>query len=100
MRDVASPRWHWGRCRNQDRELPEVLNGGGKVESSRAPFGPRNRSRASESLGDFAMKQFAVFPGWLLALICMATFAGCKPAPELEVTRRCRSCGAGSGVIG
>jgi hypothetical protein len=30
MRGVVSPRWHWRRCRNQDRELPEVLGGGGK----------------------------------------------------------------------
>ncbi len=32
------------------------------------------------------MKQFAGFPGKLLALMCMATYPGCKPAPELELT--------------
>ena len=32
MRGVASPRWHWRRCRNQDRELPEVLSGCGEME--------------------------------------------------------------------
>ena len=34
----------------------------------------------------FVMKQFAKFPGFLLALICMATRLGGKPAPELDVT--------------
>jgi hypothetical protein len=38
MRGVASPRWHWRRCRNQDRELPEVLGGGGKVELVSSPI--------------------------------------------------------------
>ena len=32
------------------------------------------------------MKQFARFPGSLLALMCIATCPGCKPAPELDVT--------------
>jgi hypothetical protein len=32
---------------------------------------------------DLTMKQF---PGLLLALMCMATCLGCKPAPELDVT--------------
>ena len=34
----------------------------------------------------FVMKQFARFPGFLLALMCMATCLGGKPAPELDVT--------------
>jgi hypothetical protein len=38
MRGVASPRWHWRHCRNQDRELPEVLGGGGKVEFISRPI--------------------------------------------------------------